>query len=270
MKNFQIIAKRRSGVAIMMALCLAAAGNTAAAGEKNKPFDHTHQQWQGLLKTYVKSGTVDYAAWHRGGQDRLDQYLATLAAVCKKDYKKWNKRNKIAYWINLYNAHTIKLVLDNFPVKSLQNVGAKPGSAWEEKRIPLAKLEGKTLSLGDVENEILRKRFTEPRIHFALVCAAKSCPILISEAYQGQKLNTQLKRQTRQFLNDSSKNRYDAANKTLYLSKIFEWYGKDFVDNVPSVAAYVAPHMSHQAVEDVAAGQVNVEFLHYDWALNGR
>src|SRR4029434_9265868 len=131
---------------------------------------------------------------------------------------------RIAFWINAYNAFTLRLILDHYPIASIRRIGWLPGAAFRERFIPMQGLKGETISLDDIENGTLRSAFREPRIHFALVCAARSCPPLRREAYRGADLDRQLDDQARIFLRDATKNRVDAATRTLYLSSIFKWF----------------------------------------------
>ncbi len=233
-------------------------------------FDHSHAAWSVVLTKYIHRGEVDYAGIKRDGQQALNQYLRSMESVSKSQYQSWTRKQKMAFGINAYNAYTIRLVIDNYPLKSMRKMGLLPGAAWREKFIPLDKIWGKKISLGELENDILRAKFKDPRIHFALVCASKSCPILRSEAFRDDALNKQLEDQARRFMKDKSKNRFDASEKKLYLSKIFDWYKDDFIGPAPSVAAYAAQFMTDEVKTAVAAGNVQVEYLSYDWSLNGK
>ncbi len=257
------------GIALLLAVAFASA-EVRADSSVPPGFDHQHHAWSDLLGMYVKSGQVDYKRFFKAGRPALQRYLQSLEAVEKREYAQWNKAQKIAFWINVYNAYTIELVFDHYPLKSLQKVGAKPGDAWRKVFIPLEKIAGRALSLHAVENEILRKRFDEPRIHFALNCASMSCPVLLGEAFTADRLAQQLDRQTRLFLRDQSKNRYNAASNTLYLSKIFDWYKEDFGSSVQSMTAFVAKYLTGDNKKAVTRDAPKVEFLAYDWALNGK
>jgi len=233
-------------------------------------FDQEHTTWSGLLQRYVRDGVVDYASWKRGGQRDLDAYLVSLQSVCRKHYDTWSRAQKLAFWFNAYNAYTVRLVLDHYPLKSIREIGLLPYAAFRKKFIPMEKLRGDTIALEDIEHKILRKDFREPRIHFAIVCASKSCPALRSEAYRAAILESQLDDAARGFVRDATKNRFDAAAGTLWLSSIFDWFDEDFERAAGSVAAFVARYADKPTASAIRAGGVRVQFLDYDWSLNGR
>jgi uncharacterized protein DUF547 len=245
-----------------------AATNETSSQEEGK-FDHSHKAWTSLVKKHLTGEKVDYAGLHKNGRSALNEYLQTLESVGNAQYRGFTKNQKMSFGINAYNAYTIKLVLDNYPIRSLRKFGLLPGAAWREKFIPLSKIWGKNISLGELENDILRKNFKEPRLHFALVCASKSCPALRAEAYRAASLDTQLDEQVRRFLNNKAKNRFDPAKGKLYLSKIFDWYEDDFLSSAPSIAAYAATFMPKEVGQALATGNVKVEYLSYNWSLNG-
>jgi hypothetical protein len=250
---------RRPLAGLLVALGLAT--GTARAG--CTPVDQSHARWTALLARWVQDGRVDYAGLQHHGRGALDAYLATLSSACPTDYERWTPAERIAFWLNAYNAATVRLVLDHYPIASIRKIGWLPGAAFREKLLPMPGLKGATISLDDIEHGTLRSSFREPRIHFALVCAARSCPALRSEAYRGADLDAQLDDQARQFLHDPRKNRVDAAARTLHLSPIFAWYRGDFEAGGGSLAGYVARYLG-----DVAG--YDVEFLDYDWSLNDR
>ncbi len=225
-------------------------------------FDTSHAAWDAIVKAYVKEGTVDYTAI-RKERGKLDLYLVGLQAVDSATYAGWSEKAQLAFWINAYNAYTVKLIVDLGPVKSIKDLGGTFSSVFNKAFIPLDKLFGKAASLNNIEHDTLRAKFNEPRIHFALVCASKSCPALRNEAYRADILDQQLDDQARTFLKDASKNRYDAATKTLHLSSIFKWFKGDFERAKGSVREFVDQYL------DVPA-DVTIEHLGYDWSLNGK
>ena len=210
-----------------------------------------HAAFDALLKRYVDgSGAVDYAGLkQRHGE--LKAYLSDLAANVPDADE--SRDAALAYWINAYNAATLDLVLDNYPLSSIKDLDG--GNPWDVKRV---RLGGKTYSLNGIENDIIRPRYKEPRIHFAVNCAAKGCPPLRNEAYTADKLNAQLEEQTRKFLRDSGYTRVSGGMATL--SPIFDWYGEDF----DGVAAFVSRYR-----DDVSA-DTQVSFGVYDWSLNAQ
>jgi hypothetical protein len=220
----------------------------AAAGQ--------HMLFDALLKDHVKDGAVDYTALRK--DTRLDSYLASVSAIDPASIR--DRDDRLAHWINVYNAFTLKLVVARPDVKSIREIGAGGSGPWDSVWIPLG---GRRYSLNGIEHDVIRKDFDEPRIHFALVCAARSCPPLRSEAYTGDRLVVQLESNARRFLLDTTANRYDAATNTLYLSQLFSWYGDDFRARYGSAAAYVLSVMGLNPPKPPT-----VRYLTYDWSLN--
>ena len=238
----------------MLALCLMLA--TAAAPAP------AHAEWTALLKTYVHSGEVDY----RGLKEHaavLNGYLRTLVAV--KDAKALPPGERMAFWINAYNAYTVRLILDHYPVDSIRSIGLLPGAAFRQGFIPLT---GKELSLNGIEDRL--RAMKDPRIHFALVCASKSCPELRPEAYTGARIEAQLDDAARRFLADKRKNRFDAPDRTLRVSSIFKWYRGDFEGAGGSLESWLVRYAPAAAGPALRGGGAKIEFLDYDWSLNGR
>jgi hypothetical protein len=227
--------------------------------------DHEHAAWTAALSRWVRDGRVDYRGWQRDGGASLRAYLDTLSGTCPADYEGWTRGERIAFWINAYNAFTVGQVLDHYPIASVRQIGWLPGAAFRGAFIPMEGLKGRRISLDDIEHRTLRSDFDEPRIHFALVCAARSCPPLRGEAYRAAHLDRQLDDQGRVFLRDPAKNRFDAAGRTLYLSAIFDWFRGDFEAAAGSLPAFVSRY-----IEDRRVGEpdIRIEFLDYDWSLN--
>jgi|GEM_PF-410207 len=211
--------------------------------------DHQHKAWDKLLKKYVDAaGLVDYDTWY-SEMAGLDSYLVTLQGA--QGIKSWTADQQLAYWINSYNAHTIKLVLESYPVKSIKKLNG--GQPWKMVWIPS---EIGELSLDAIENEIIRPQFGEPKIHFALVCAAISCPVLSQDAYTASKLDEQLEISTRKFMNSQ----WNQISPTeMKLSPLFDWYAADFGDVKEFVRKY-----SRVPLED----EVSISYTSYDWNLN--
>ncbi|OGQ12248.1 MAG: hypothetical protein A2138_17125 [Deltaproteobacteria bacterium RBG_16_71_12] len=246
------------------------AEQVGAAADGCAAFDHQHGAWQAILAGYVRHGVVDYAGLKRAGQAVLAGYLRSLESACRESYDHWTREQKLAFWINAYNAYTVRLILDHHPVASIRSIGFLPGAAFRERFIPLHSLRDRPLSLDDIEHEILRKELREPRIHFAIVCASKSCPALAGEAYRAATLDQQLDQAARAFLADPSKNRFDAATRTLHLSAIFDWFREDFERSAKTLPAYVARYAEPRTAASLSSGgSVRIEFLAYDWSLNG-
>ncbi len=208
--------------------------------------------WEIILKRYVdREGNVDYDALKKK-ENMLDDFLNILEKT-KIDYS-WNASEKIAFWINVYNAYTIKLILKNYPVKSIKDI-RRP---WDKKFFTV---NGEFLSLGDVEHQILRKKFTEPRIHFAINCASKSCPRIVQIPYTGDNLNNLLDRQTKEYINNPKLNK--VGRDSFQLSKLFSWFSKDFKETEGSVEKFVNRY-SKISINN----QKNNGFIEYDWNLN--
>jgi hypothetical protein len=230
-------------------------------------FDPSHARYATVLKTFVKDSLVDYAGLKAAPAD-MDAYLRDIAAVPEGEFAQWPEADRLALLLNLYNAQTLRLIADKYPVKSIRSIGFLPGAAWREM---IVRQGGQIMTLDHLENKIIRVQFREPRIHFALVCAALGCPPLRGEPYVGARLGEQLDEQARQFLATAAKNRFDAAANTLHLSPIFKWYDEDFTKPAGSLAAYVRPFLpevQRGAMGDPA--KVKVKFTDYDWALNER
>lgn len=218
-------------------------------------FDHSGINL--VLKRYVNdSGMVDYASLktNRAG---LDGYLKTTAAVSESTFDGWGNDEQLAFLINVYNAETLQYIVDNHPITSIKKLGGIISTPWDKKNVGLL---GDQVSLNHLEHKVIRANYSEPRIHFALVCAAKGCPPLRNEAFTATKLESQLESQAKVFLNQITKNRLEGD--TLYLSTIFKWYGGDFKDGGRSVSEYVDPF-----IEGVTAGK-SIEWTEYDWSLN--
>ena len=208
----------------------------------------SHVAWSTLLAKHVSgTGEVDYTGF-RNDMDELNAYLSTLSQEVPDN--RWSRPEALAYWINAYNAFTIKLVLDNWPVNSIREID----QPWDTKFITL---DGQNYSLNQIEHEIIRENFAEPRIHFALVCAAVSCPPLASTAYTADNLDKMLDRRTRSFINDETFN--VTQEEVVRVSPLFDWYAEDFED----VPAYLNRYLT----TDIPAKK-ELHFLEYDWSLN--
>lgn len=244
--------------------CFLLVSTTAQAQE----FDHTHASYSDLLGAYVENGMVDYAKL-KANRRELDAYLSEMARINKATFKAWPETDRLAFLMNLYNAATLRLIVDHYPVKSIKDIGGFFRGPWKQKVVGLL---GKTITLNDLEHEIIRKEYNEPRIHVALVCAARGCPPLRSEAFVGARLDEQLSDQMRIFLANPAKNRIVPGSGKVYLSKIFKWYGADFKKNgntlLGSLAPYWPDHLTTQAA--AARRKWDITYTDYDWSLNER
>jgi len=198
-----------------------------------------------------------------------ERYLGRLAAF---DPASLPRAEVLAFWINAYNAYTIALVVKHDERESIRNINRSFGLAlkgpWRER---LVRVGGRRYSLDEVEHEIIRPRFGEPRIHFALVCAALGCPPLRNEAYRGDALEAQLEEQTRRFLREApDRHRVDVAGRRVSLSPIFDWYGEDFGGSAAAIGRFVAHYFPAGAERTLLeSGRFELSFTRYDWALNG-
>ncbi|MBL7993916.1 DUF547 domain-containing protein [bacterium] len=215
----------------------------------------SHVSWTAILKKNVSaSGNVDYRELLKD-RTALDAYLQLLSVNPPKD--NWTVNEQKAYWINAYNAFTIKLILQNYPVKSIKSIGGFFKSPWD---VEFINIDGTAYTLNHIEHEILRKEFDDPRIHFAIVCASRSCPNLRNEAFDASRLDTQLDEQATAFINDISKNKI--FTDEIEISKIFDWFKNDFTANktlIEFLNKYSKTKINPKA---------SVSYLSYDWSLN--
>lgn len=228
-------------------------------------FDHSHAAFSAILKEAVKNERVDYAALKRNPAP-LAGYLGSLAGVKESEFKGWAKEQRLAWLINLYNAATIKLVTEKYPVKSIKDIGSTFKGPWDQAVVPLF---GKMVTLNHIEHELIRPQYAEPRAHFGLVCASVGCPPLRSEAFVADRLGAQLDEQGRIFLATTSKNKVDVKAGVLYLSPIFKWFTKDFTDKSGSVEKFVAPYFGEADAKAILGGNLKIKYTDYDWSLNG-
>lgn len=227
--------------------------------------DHSHAQFAEILEVYTMDGLVDYKRL-KEEPSRLDTYLNTLAKVKEAQFYSWKENEKLAYLINLYNAATLKLIIKHYPVESIRKIGWFwfYKGPWDQKFISLF---GKNTDLNFIEHDLLRTKYSEPRIHFALVCAALSCPQLRHEPYTADKLDWQLDEQAKRFLSSSGKNFVDHPEKKIFLSSIFTWFKDDFTKEGNTLQNYVYPYLENGSSESNAQ-DYDVEFLDYNWQLN--
>ncbi len=245
-----------------MTLVLIAVAAVLAAPSGN--FDHQHAQLDGVLKEYVVDGLVDYRGL-KENRTPLDDYLMAAGSVPISEFQGWSPEEQLAFLINVYNGTTLQFIIDAYPVDSIKSLGSLLSSPWGKKTVLLF---GKKLSLDTLEHKIIRKNYEEPRVHFALVCAALGCPELRNEAYTASQLEAQLENQARNFLNSEEKNRVEPEKKCLSLSSIFRWYRKDFEKDSESVAAFVVAYMAEPGTPKDVWKDYRLCYTKYDWALN--
>ena len=245
-----------------------------------------HQLWDRVLQMHVKDGLVNYRAIKENPQ-QLNQYLKQIADFPQKELSGLPAPAQIAYYLNAYNAITVKRIINHYPPQkkgllnllnpdiSIRNISG----VWDTIKDRVA---GELLTLDYIEHKILRKKFKEPRVHMALVCASISCPALPDRAFTAAKLEEQLDRSSREFLRDNNRNSPCLDCPEVSLSKIFSWYGNDFVgvykpsqrlikrhgNKEASVITFVAPYYNEGIKNYLLKGDYDIDFLDYDWSLN--
>ena len=232
---------------------------TFTPAEPIRAGEFSHRLLSRVLESHVRDGVVDYPAIQM--DDRLPAYLAQVDRVDPTAFVTRNER--LAFWINAYNAFAIKGILDRYSPVSY--VGRYRYFIGRDYRVG-----GATINLYDLERQVLIKQFQEPLIHFAIVCASASCPKLQTWTYEPDQLEHQLDRVARDFINDPARNRFDRTHKVASLSMIFKWFEDDFTRATGSVLSYIARYVSDpELVQDLMRSEYRIEYLDYDWTLNG-
>lgn len=214
-----------------------------------------------LAKNVTSDGRVNYKGFAKDSLE-FNQYLRILSSNPPNE-KTWSREEQMAYWINAYNAFTIKLITRYYPLKSIKDIGSSiqipfVNTPWDIKFIVIGK---EKMDLNNIEHGILRKKYNDPRIHMVLVCASKSCPVLLNEAYDPRRLDEQLKKQTKIFLEDPKRNK--VAADQAQLSMIFKWYAMDFNKNGNSVRSFINSYSTRKINPET-----ELSYLDYDWNLN--
>ncbi|OGX89092.1 hypothetical protein BEN47_08175 [Hymenobacter lapidarius] len=227
-----------------------------------KPVDHV--PYNALLKKHVDAqGMVNYRAF-LADSSQLNEYLTTVSNNLPNE--QWSKNDRLAYWINAYNAFTIQRVLRGYPVKSIRQLGGDEtlvNTVWDQQFIRLGNDKDK-YSLNDLEQRLIRRKFSgEYRVHFALVCAAISCPKLRNEAYVGSRLEQQLEDQSRDFINNPTKNKLTPANAP-QVSSIFDFYPGDFKKDDNTLSKTINKYSTGPKVD----AEIQPTFMTYNWDLN--
>lgn len=247
-------------------------------------FDHQHIAWTALLRRHVQVAPSGFASGVRyaalgAERSRLQAYLVSLSVVPEQDYRRWTGAQQLAFLVNAYNAFTVDLVLSQYPgLGSIRDLGSILQSPWKKK---FFRLLGQERSLDDIEHGMIRVpgAFDDHRIHCAVVCASVGCPMLRDEAFTAQALEAQLDDALLRFLSDRKRNRHvptQGSSGILQVSKIFDWYRRDFEQGYRGISSLPALFARHAAVlaDDPAAqreireGRSRIEFLDYDWRLN--
>jgi hypothetical protein len=215
-----------------------------------------HSSWDAMLKKNVSSkGVVNYDAFS-SEKARLNDYINKISDA---NPKAMNRNDQMSFWINLYNAVTVQLIVDNYPIKSIKDIKQGDKGPWD---IQLVSVEEKKYSLNDIEHKILRANYNDPRIHFGIVCASYSCPKLRNEAFKGAKLDTQLNEQARAFVNDENRNKIKEDN--IQISQLFDWFKGDFTKS-GTIINFLNQY-SNVKIKDNAT----ISYLDYNWSLNNK
>ena len=233
-------------------------------------FDHAHPALSALLKKHVvllDGGNASRLQYSAMAQERaaLQEYLQALSRVNETEFNAFSRPEQMAFLINAYNAHAIEKVLTRYPnLKSIWDFGRFFSNPFRD---PFFSLLGGKMTLDTLEHEILRKRYPDPRIHYAVNCASVGCPMLRAEAYAAARLEAQLEDQARRFLSDRSRNRMRGGR--LEVSRIFDWYREDFEPRERYFARYAALLAQDPSQEKlIMEGNAALRFLEYDWTLN--
>lgn len=270
-----MVLTRRQWIAACSAAVLLPSAQAAPA------FDHSHAAWNALLQAHVvllpgKNASQLRYAGMLAQRAEVQRYIQTLSAVTKSEFDAFSAPQQMAFLINAYNACTVDAVLTRYPqLQSIKDLGSLLSSPWKKRSIALL---GQTVSLDDIEHGMLRKRgvYDDPRVHFAVNCASVGCPMLREEAYVAPRLDAQLGQQARRFMQDRTRNRWNAKFQRLELSKIFDWYGEDFKlghQGIHSLTEFAALHADALADSEADRARlrttaVPIAYLDYDWSLN--
>lgn len=276
----------KSSIFILIVSCVLMSTAGVTAGRVGSEFNYA--DYAVVLKANVNDdGMVNYKQLKQG-RGKLDAFVVSLGDLDTKSFQKWNTEEKISFWINAYNALTLKAIIDNYPIRSSwfrslkfpKNSIRQIGGVWDELTFDVM---GKGMTLNDIEHKTLRKEFDEPGIHMAMVCAAVSCPALRNEPYIGERLGEQLNDQTKRFLDNNNKFRIDYKSGSMHLSPIFEWFAKDFVKTYGSekkyrghkgslgaVIKFIDKHLPEEIAQkrSIDSRTYKILYLYYDWSLN--
>ncbi len=224
--------------------------------------------WDGLLKRFVQVSSdgvnrVDYAAFRSGGKGALAKVIADLTAL---PISRYTRDEQLAYWINLYNAVTVQVILAHYPVESIRDIDISPGlfsdGPWDKE---LVSVEGEALSLNDIEHRILRPIWNDPRLHYAVNCASIGCPNLARDAYDGAEVGNRLDSAAKDYINDPRG--VSVAGSKVTVSKIYDWFQEDFGGSTHSVLAHLKRYAAPALAERLDAIG-DIEDTRYDWSLN--
>lgn len=233
-------------------------------------FDAQHGRLNALLERHVVGDRVDYKGLV-AEQDQLDLYLANLAQLDEEAFAALPRSDRYAFWINAYNASILRLIVANYPLDSIRDLGGDLfGRVWDKRVVPLGHLAphipGDYLSFSEIEHDILRPEFEDARVHAAINCASESCPPLRPHAFVGSQLEALLNEAMSAFINDPTRNHLLEERGELELSSIFDWFEEDFVRDAGSVRAYVQGFAASGRTDWIESADVS--HLDYSWKLN--
>lgn len=273
---------------------LVACSDTIGQSERNTVVvdvgdeEFSYAMYDKVLSEYVDDeGLVNYAGL-KANREPLDRFIALMGALSESELDSWSNDEQLAFWMNAYNAITLKYIIDNHPIEKgglvsralypANSIRQIPG-VWDKLTTPVA---GSPITLDAIEHEILRVEFTEPRLHMAIVCAAMGCPPLRAEAFVADRVDEQLDDQSRRFLNHPDRFRIDSETGTVHLSSIFDWFGKDFIpvylpkdgafadrdEKLAAVLNFVSGYVSESDAQYLKQSDYKVSYTKYDWSLN--
>ncbi len=271
----------------LVLVCIFSVVPYVQAGETKTSMDEfNYEPYATVLEKYVDDqGMVNYQKL-KSNPENLKTFMANLDLLERARYGQWTDNKQIVFWINAYNAITLKVIINHYPIEASliggflypSNSIRQISGVWDEITHPVM---GEEMTLDHIEHEILRKKFNEPRIHMALVCAAKGCPILRNEPYTGDELDSQLEDQSKRFLSNPKKFKIDRQQNKVFLSSIFKWFGKDFVPKYGTnekftghskveraVLNFISQYLSSEKSEYIEEADFSIEYLSYDWSLN--
>lgn len=246
-------------------------------------FDHSHAGLEEVLQTYLHDGLVNYRGL-KANRSGLDSYLQGLGAVTPSEMSGWTRDQRLAFWINAYNGFTLKVIIDHYPIQSSffgrlrfpANSIRQIDGVWDKLKWPVA---SQKLTLNHMEHQILRKEFDEPRVHAAINCASMGCPPLADHAFTAEGLEEKLHAAAKRFALE--RNVVDPRRKVVGLSKILSWFTTDFQQHIPrdpafadlsskeaAALSFLLPYLPEAQQNFLRAGDLDIEWLDYDWTLN--
>jgi hypothetical protein len=233
----------------------------------SKDFQSNYESFNNVLQSFSNNnGTIDYTSI-RSDPFNLDKFTAFINNVSPESHPDlFSESEAKAYWINVYNALAIQTIIDNPNVRSIRDVSWGMGAFWRNKFV----VGGKKMTLNHIEHKILRRKYDDPRIHFAINCASNSCPPIGNRIITGIDLDEQLDKKTYNFINDPSNVRIDHINKEIHLSRIFKWYKKDFIQSHEDLLLYIFDYLDDFSTKQRAniVNTYQIVYNKYDWSLN--